>query len=101
MTHLHAVQEPDLEAEQEYRRRIARRLIAQRHRLQLTQQQVADRAGVTRNQLGALERAAATPDAWRLRLIARALGTSLGWVLNEPKPGRSVPRPRWEAPIER
>lgn len=101
MTRLAAVPEPTTDAEQDYRRRIGRRLCAQRHYLGLSQQEVADRAGVTRNQVSALERAAQSPDAWRLRQIARALDTSLGWVLSEPDPAESAPRPRQEAPIER
>ena len=58
MTRLAAVPEPTTDAEQAYRRRIGRRLCSQRHYLGLSQQEVADRAGVTRNQVSALERAA-------------------------------------------
>lgn len=101
MSRLTAVPEPTTDAEQEYRRCIGRRLCAQRHYRGLSQQEAAGRAGVTRNQVSALERGAQTPDAWRLRLIAQALDTTLGWVLDEPDLTGSAPRPRREAPLER
>jgi transcriptional regulator with XRE-family HTH domain len=102
VTRLSAVPEPVItDAEHEYRRRIGRLLCAQRHYLGLSQQEVADVAGVTRNQVSALERAAQAPDAWRLSQIARALDTTIGWVLDEPDPASSKPRPIREAPIER
>jgi transcriptional regulator with XRE-family HTH domain len=101
VTRLAAVPEPTTNAEQEYRRRIGRRLSAQRHYLGVSQQEVADVAGVTRHQVSALERGTQTPDAWRLCQIARALGTTLGWVLNEPGSAIPAPRSRREAPIDR
>lgn len=87
--------------EQEYRRRIGRRISAQRHYLGLSQDEVAARAGVTRNQVSALERAAQTPDAWRLSRIARALGTTLGWVLEDAESPAPASRSRREAPLDR
>lgn len=101
MTYLTAVPESIGDTEQEYRRNIGRRLCAQRHYVGLSQQEVAARAGVTRNQVSALERGSQSPDAWRLRQIAHALDTSLGWVLDEPDPADTAPRPRREAPIDR
>ena len=86
------------DTEHDFRRRLGRRLCVQRHYLGISQQEVADRAGVTRNQVSALERAAQRPDAWRLREIARALDTTLGWLLDEPEPAERSTR---EAPIDR
>jgi transcriptional regulator with XRE-family HTH domain len=97
MTHLAIV--PATVDEQEYRRRIGRRLSAQRHYLGLSQDEAASRAGVTRNQVSALERAVQTPDAWRLSQIAQALGVTLAWLLEDAESAVPAPRSRREAPI--
>jgi transcriptional regulator with XRE-family HTH domain len=60
-----------------YAREIARRLRVRRVALDLTQQEVADRSGVTRNVVSAFERTAMGLDLTRLRRLARALGLPL------------------------
>ena len=70
-------------AERDYRQQVGRRLRTQRVWLALTQDDLAGRAGVSRNYVSATERGAISLDAWRLRLVARALGTTLGWLLDD------------------
>lgn len=64
--------------------------------LGLAQQDIAEKAGVTRNFVSATERAAQRLDAYRLGLLADALGVTLAWLLSGPDdeltqsaPGRS------------
>lgn len=47
----------------------------------LSQDELAARAGVTRNFVSAVERGAQGVDAWRLWRLANALGVSLGLLL--------------------
>jgi transcriptional regulator with XRE-family HTH domain len=75
---------PRLEkAERTFRSQVGRRLRTQRVWLALTQDDLAGKAGVSRNYVSATERGAIGLDAWRLRLLARALGTTLGWLLDD------------------
>lgn len=67
-----------------YRREVGRRARAQRIWLDLTQDQVAGKAGLTRNYLSAVERGRPALDAHRLLHLARALDTTLGWLLADP-----------------
>lgn len=66
-----------------YAKQIARRLRVRRVVLDLTQQEVADRSGVTRNVISAFERTAIGLDLTRLRRIARALGLPLSELVDE------------------
>jgi transcriptional regulator with XRE-family HTH domain len=52
--------------------------------LELSQQDVADKAGVTRNFVSAIERGAQGLDAYRLLLIADALNCTLMWLVTGP-----------------
>ena len=69
--------------DQVYAKDIARRLRVRRVVLDLTQQEVADRSGVTRNVVSAFERTAMGLDLTRLRRIARALGLPLPELVDE------------------
>jgi transcriptional regulator with XRE-family HTH domain len=60
---------------------LGRRLLEQRRRVGLTQGMLADRAGVTRQTLGRLERGAGVPNAPQLVRISRALGVTLDALL--------------------
>ena len=53
--------------------------------------QAAERAGVSRNFVSAVERGTQRLDAWRLRHLAIALNCDLGWLLLDERP---LPRPR-------
>lgn len=70
-------------AEQTYRHQVGRRLRLHRVWLALTQDELAGKAGVSRNYISSIERGTIGLDAWRLRLVARALGTTLGWLLDD------------------
>jgi transcriptional regulator with XRE-family HTH domain len=70
--------------ERTLRSQVGRRLHLRRVWLGLAQQEVADKAGVSRNFVSAIERGAQGLDAWRLRLVADALGTTLDWLLSGP-----------------
>lgn len=74
----------DRAAERDFRRQVGRRVKSQRVWLDLSQEEVAGKAGVTRNFVSAIERGAQGLDAWRLTHVARALGTTLGWLLGDP-----------------
>ena len=52
-----------------------------RHRLGLTQERVAEAAGVERREVGRLERGERNPTALMLLRLARALGTTTDWLL--------------------
>jgi transcriptional regulator with XRE-family HTH domain len=87
----------DSEKEQEpygekaFRREVGRRIRAERVLLNLRQEELAERAGVSRNFVSAVERGTQRLDAWRLLHLARALDCELAWLLLEE---RRVPRPR-------
>ena len=85
------VNEPD------YRRLIGKRLRASRVWQQLSQDEVATRAGDTRNFVSAIERGARSLDAFRLRRVAVVLGIELADLLAaesswhpRPEPYRSL-----------
>jgi transcriptional regulator with XRE-family HTH domain len=86
-------------SEQDYRRQIGKRVRLVRIGLDLSQDGVATKAGVTRNFVSAIERGAQGLDAWRLRLLADALGIAPAWLLGlpgEPAPDRPGERGRGE-----
>lgn len=67
--------------EQDYRRQIGKRARLARVGLDASQDDIATKAGVTRNYVSATERGAQGLDAWRLRCLADALGVTLVWLL--------------------
>lgn len=67
--------------EDDYRRQIGKRVRLVRVDLDLSQDDIATKAGVTRNFVSAIERGAQGLDTWRLRRLADALGIGLGWLL--------------------
>jgi transcriptional regulator with XRE-family HTH domain len=69
------------------RQQVGRRIYLRRVWLDLTQQEVADRGGISRNFVSAIERGAQGLDAWRLWQVAEALGATLDWVLRGPDDG--------------
>ena len=91
--------------EQTFRDQVGRRLHLRRRSLRLGQQDIADKAGVTRNFVSAIERGTQSLDAWRLRQVADTLGVTLDWLLfgpddqvTHPEPGYR-PRPyHWYPP---
>ncbi len=83
--------------EQTFRNQLGRRLNARRNWLQLSQDDIANKAGVTRNFVSAIERGAQGLDAWRLHLVADAVGVTLDWLLfgpdellTDPEPGHAT-----------
>jgi transcriptional regulator with XRE-family HTH domain len=70
--------------EQAYRREIGRRIRDERFWRNLRQDELAERAGVSRTFVSAIERGRHGLDAWRLRKVAHALGRDLAWLLAEP-----------------
>jgi transcriptional regulator with XRE-family HTH domain len=77
--------------ELDMRREVGRRTRLRRIWLERSQDQVATKAGVTRNFVSAVERGGQGLDAWRLRLLADALGVSLLWLLTGPDPKPATP----------
>ena len=69
--------------EAEFRRQVSARLRGQRAWLGRTQEEVAASAGVNRGFISAVERGTQRLDAWRLRLVAEALGTTLDRLLDD------------------
>jgi transcriptional regulator with XRE-family HTH domain len=63
---------------------VGKRLRMRRIWLELSQDEVAAKAGVTRNFVSAIERAAQGLDAFRLGRVAEALDVSLTWLLDGP-----------------
>ncbi|MFL6128536.1 MAG: helix-turn-helix domain-containing protein [Mycobacteriales bacterium] len=75
--------------EQAYRGEVGGRIRERRALLNLRQEELAARAGVSRHFVSAIERGRHGLDAWRLRKVAHALGRDLCWLLGEPAgPGR-------------
>jgi transcriptional regulator with XRE-family HTH domain len=92
------VARPDIELT--LRQQVARRAFVRRVWLGLSQQEVADKAGISRNFVSAIERSAQGLDAWRLWALAEALGGTLDWLIAGPdeavtaaNPGRVTTRP--------
>jgi transcriptional regulator with XRE-family HTH domain len=80
---VNAMQE-QFSTEREYRTVIGKRILTTRMWKSLSQQSLADKAGVTRNYVSAVERGAMSLDAGRLRYIAAALDMTLSALLAEP-----------------
>jgi transcriptional regulator with XRE-family HTH domain len=74
--------------EHSFRLEIGSRIRAERSLLNLRQEELAERAGVSRNFVSAVERGTQRLDAWRLRLLAGALDCDLSWLLLGDQPQR-------------
>lgn len=72
------------ESEELLRTQVGRRVHARRVWLGMNQQQLADKAQVTRNFVSAIERGAVGLDAWRLWRVADALDRPVGWLIGGP-----------------
>ena len=70
--------------EQAYRREIGRRIRDERFWRNLRQEELAERAEVSRHFVSAVERGRHGLDAWRLRKVAHALGRDICWLLEDP-----------------
>lgn len=68
---------PHGDGEAAFLQALGRRLRLARHTLSLSQQQLADRAGLSRNFISGLERGTHGADVLRLRRLASALGVDL------------------------
>lgn len=68
--------------EVEYRQRVGKRVKVRRVYLDLSQDQVATAAGVTRNFVSAIERGAQGLDAFRMLKIAEALDLTPQYLLS-------------------
>lgn len=89
--------EPEPYGEDVFRREVGSRIRAERALRNLRQEELAHRAGVSRNFVSAIERGTQRLDAWRLLHLARALDCELGWLLDEGRlldEGGLLPRPR-------
>ena len=75
-------QEQEPYGEKAFRREVGNRIRGERALLNLRQEELAARAGVSRNFVSAVERGTQRLDAWRLLHLARALDCDLGWLLN-------------------
>ena len=85
--------EPRPDTETAMRRQIGRRAYIRRVWLDLSQQEVADKSGLTRNFVSAIERGAQGLDAWRLWALAEGLGGTLDWLLTGPDDALTTPNP--------
>ena len=74
-----------------FRRQIGNRIRAEHSLRNLRQDELARRAGVSRNFVSAIERGTQRLDAWRLLHLARALDCDLCWLLDG---SGLMPRPR-------
>ena len=83
--------DPGPHDEPAFRREVGDRIRTERFRRNLRQDELARRAGVSRNFISAVERGTQRLDAWRLLHLARALDCDLCWLLDG---GRRLPRPR-------
>ncbi len=70
------------EGEPRYRELIGKRVRTERVWQELSQDELADKAGVTRNVVSAIERGAQGLDAYRLGLIADALGVKFAELMS-------------------
>lgn len=66
-----------------FRREVGRRIRTARIWSNLSQDQLAAKAGVSRNFVSAIERGTHGLDAWKLFRLARALDHDLGWLLDQ------------------
>ena len=71
-------------SELRHRVEVGRRARVRRVWADLSQEEVAEKARVTRNFVSAIERGAQRLDAWRLWALADALGVRLEWLLTGP-----------------
>jgi DNA-binding XRE family transcriptional regulator len=67
--------------EEQYRRQVGKRVRLVRVDVERSQDEIALRAGLSRNFVSAIERGAQGLDAWRLRRLAGALGVPAAWLL--------------------
>ena len=67
--------------EHTFRLEVGSRIREKRSLRNLRQEELAERAGVSRNFVSAVERGTQRLDAWRLRLLAAALDCDLSWLL--------------------
>jgi transcriptional regulator with XRE-family HTH domain len=83
MTDLAAVAGPAAppSSDEDYRRLIGIRARLARVALAASQEQIATKAGLTRNFVSSVERGAVGLDACRLRLLADGLGINPAWML--------------------
>jgi transcriptional regulator with XRE-family HTH domain len=81
-----------------YRAQVGRRLHLRRLWLGLSQQDVAEKAGVSRNFISAIERGTQGLDAWRLGLAAAAIGVTLCWPLSGPDDQLTAPNRTADTP---
>ena len=72
------------EDELSHRMLVGRRVRVRRVWAALSQEDVAQKAQVSRNFVSAIERGAQRLDAWRLWAVADALGVRLEWLLSGP-----------------
>lgn len=68
----------------QHRTEVGRRVRVRRVWVDLSQEEVAERARVSRNFVSAIERGAQGLDAWRLWALADVLGVRLEWLLTGP-----------------
>lgn len=83
---------PDAD-EHAYRRLVGRRVRQRRRAVKLSQQQLADAIGVSRNYISDLEQGQQAVNAWRVVRLSVVLQAPATWLL-DPGPGhRGVPSP--------
>ena len=70
--------------EDELRRIVGRRLLLARRLVEMTQQEVATAAGVSRSMVALIEHGANGVDVYRLRRMAAAVGMDLAELFDEP-----------------
>ena len=81
---VHTRQEDNVDQEKELRRRVGKRLRLARWRAELTQEQLAGAASVSRNLVSLIEHGAlGGVDAYRLRRLALATGTTLAALFDD------------------
>lgn len=72
-----------------------------RRRAGLSQEQLADRLGISRQAVSKWETGEAMPDATKLAPLAKALGVSVDWLLTEDDEQFSPPREDWSDRLPR
>lgn len=76
-----------------YRRLVGRRVRQRRRALKLSQQQLADAVGVSRNYISDLEQGQHAVNAWRVVRLSAVLQAPAPWLLDPTAGRRSVPSP--------